>query len=192
MRPGLADPVFDSQRIFRTLLEATAHPGRVVTPGCPADVPAPLAPATGAVSLTLFDPETPLWLDPAARTDEVVEWLRFHTGAPIVSEAGAARFAVIAGACALGPLDVFDAGSDDSPDRSATLVIQVDALTAGEGVRLSGPGIRIEARLAVAGLPAWFWDAIRASNARFPRGVDVVLTAGERLAALPRTVRIED
>jgi alpha-D-ribose 1-methylphosphonate 5-triphosphate synthase subunit PhnH len=43
----------------------------------------------------------------------------------------------------------------------------------------------------VAGLPLEFWDAARANAARFPRGVDLLLCAGDRLAALPRTTRVE-
>ena len=35
-----------------------------------------------------------------------------------------------------------------------------------------------------------FLDAWAANGARFPRGVDLVLTAGSSLMALPRTTRI--
>lgn len=190
MRPGFADPVLDSQRTFRAVLEAMAHPGRVVS--APAiDAPAPLGPATAAVCLTLLDLDTPLWLDPVAAAPAAVEYLRFHCGAPVVSEPGAARVVVIADPRELPALEAFEAGTDERPDLSATLVVQVDALWGGQGRRLSGPGIDGEARLDIHGAPR-LWDLVRANGRRFPRGVDLVLCAGEYLAALPRTTRVED
>jgi len=46
--------------------------------------------------------------------------------------------------------------------------------------------------LAVTGLPAGFRAEWRANHARFPRGIDVILTCGNRLAGLPRSVVIEE
>ena len=191
MRPGLADPVLDSQRIFRGVLDALSHPGRIVSVAAEEAAPGPLHPATVAICLALVDLETPLWLDPAGRTPDVVEHLRFHCGCPIVEEPGRARFAVITDGESMPPLDPFDPGSDEYPDRSATLIVQARALASGAGRRLTGPGIESESRLEAAGLPARLWDEIRANHGRFPRGVDVLLTAGSRLAALPRTTRVE-
>jgi alpha-D-ribose 1-methylphosphonate 5-triphosphate synthase subunit PhnH len=88
-------------------------------------------------------------------------------------------------------LDRFDAGTDEYPDRSATIIVQVDMLSAGVGRRLTGPGIESEVRLDAPGLPERFWEGLRANHGRFPRGVDVLLTAGSRLAALPRTTAVE-
>ena len=189
IQPGFADPVLDSQRAFRAVLDAMAHPGRIVTLAG-LDAPPPLAPATAAVCLTLLDFETPLWLDPAAATADVVAYLRFHCGAPLVDAPPAARFAVIAQWPRMPGLDVWEAGTDERPDLSATLVLQVDGLTGDRGARLTGPGIAGEARLEVTGAPG-LWPMLRANAARFPRGVDVMLCAGVRLAALPRTTRVE-
>jgi alpha-D-ribose 1-methylphosphonate 5-triphosphate synthase subunit PhnH len=188
---GLVDPVRDSQRIFRSVLEATAHPGRVVAVAGPAETPRPLHGTAAAVCLALVDLDTPVWLDGAARSPEVLDGLRFHCGCPIVEDPRGARFALVVDAGSMPPLDVFDGGSEEYPDRSATLVLQVAALGAGAGRRLTGPGIAGEARLAVEGPPARFWEELRANHARFPRGVDVILAAPDRLAALPRTTRVE-
>jgi alpha-D-ribose 1-methylphosphonate 5-triphosphate synthase subunit PhnH len=89
-------------------------------------------------------------------------------------------------------LDALAAGSEEQPQRGATLVLQVTALAAGAGWRLTGPGIEREHPLAVTGAPAGFVAAWAANRARFPRGVDVVLCAGDRIAALPRTVAIQE
>ena len=83
VRSGLADPVLDAQRIFRGVLDAMAHPGRIVFLPPPPEPPAPLVPATAAIALTLLDYETPIWLDHRARTEEVIAYLRFHCGAPL-------------------------------------------------------------------------------------------------------------
>jgi len=133
-----------------------------------------------------------LWLDPAVRTDEARGYLRFHCGCPIVAAPDAARFALITELRTMSPLTAFAQGTDENPDRSATLIVQVGALTAGRGRRLSGPGIAREARLDVPALGATFWTELRDNHARFPRGVDVLLTAGTVVAALPRTTRAED
>jgi alpha-D-ribose 1-methylphosphonate 5-triphosphate synthase subunit PhnH len=191
VRPGLADPPLDSQRIFRSVLEALSRPGRIVDMPVEIQAPVPLHPATAAVSLTLLDFDTPLWLDEASARPEVVEWLKFHCGVPLASEPGAAQFAVVAEAERMPGLDAFDAGTAEHPERSATVIVQVQALIGGTGRRLTGPGIAGEVRLDVAGVPATFWAWASDNHARFPRGIDVVLSAGRVLAALPRSTRVE-
>ena len=188
---GFADPVLDSQRAFRSVLDALAHPGRIATLSGPETPPAPLGPASVAVCLTLLDFETPLWLDALAGSAQARDYLRFHCGMPLVDAPGDSRFALIADPASMPALDAFDAGTDERPDRSATLIVQVGALHAGRGRRLIGPGIDGDAWLEVEGLPDALWRAVRANAARFPRGVDLLLCADHRLAALPRTTRVE-
>lgn len=191
MLPGFADPVLDSQRVFRAVLDAMDHPGRVVeVPGYDT-APDPLHAATAAVCLTLADFETPVWLDSRASTLEALAYLRFHCGCRLVDAPGQGRFSLISDPERMPPLTAFDLGSDEFPERSTTLLVQVEGLTAGRGRRLTGPGIKLEARLEARGLPDAFWQGLRHNHSLFPRGIDVLLTAGRRLAALPRTTAVE-
>jgi alpha-D-ribose 1-methylphosphonate 5-triphosphate synthase subunit PhnH len=191
LAPGFADPVHDAQRSFRRILDALAHPGRIVDVGgaLAASPPAPLVPAAAAVLLALCDIDTRLWLTPDAAT--AAAYLRFHCGAPLVDDPAAADFALIAAPASLFPLDRFALGSDADPDRNATLVVQVAGFDAGGGVTLHGPGIDGTTRFGAAGLGAGFWAARQAMQALFPRGLDVVFASGTRLAALPRSTIVE-
>lgn len=194
--PGLPDPVLDSQRVFRAVLDAIAHPGTLVdlpfSLGRALHVPAPLDPATAAVALALADVDTRLWLDGAAGAAAVRAYLRFHCGCPLTEEPAAADFAVVADPQAMPPLAAFNAGSDEFPDRSTTVIVQVPALEGGEPWTFTGPGIRDRVRLAVAGLPPAFRGWVAENHAGFPRGVDLIFTSGTRLVALPRSARLED
>jgi alpha-D-ribose 1-methylphosphonate 5-triphosphate synthase subunit PhnH len=181
--------VAESQRTFRVVLDAVANPGRIFQLVERIDPPLPLHTAAAAIALTLVDFETPLWVDVSVGA-EARDWLRFHTGASIVEHARDASFALVVDPDRLPLFDAFALGSDERPERSATLIVQVEDLRPHEGRRLAGPGIAGETRLAVRGLPAAFWEALHENHARFPRGVDVLLTAGPRLAALPRTTRV--
>jgi alpha-D-ribose 1-methylphosphonate 5-triphosphate synthase subunit PhnH len=191
VRSGLADPVLDAQRIFRGVLDATAHPGRIVFLPPPPEPPAPLVSATAAIALTLLDYETPIWLDQRARTEEVLAYLRFHCGAPLADLPRSAAFALVADAADLPPLDDFDLGSDEYPDRSTTVIVQVSGFRAGIGRRLSGPGIDGERRLEVEGMSDWIWRMLLENHALFPRGVDLLLATDSRVVALPRTTLVE-
>ncbi len=186
-RPGFADPATDAQSCFRAVLDAMSRPGPMPAAGAGLRPPMPLDPATAAVLLTLADADTPLWLDPAASA--AADWAAFHCGAPRAEGIGAAVFA-----CALmmPALSSLHPGSDLAPEGAATLILQVPALGRGTPFRLSGPGLRAPALLRLEGLPDDFAAQWAANHALYPCGVDVVLCEGERLCALPRSVRIEE
>lgn len=186
MKPGFADPVLDAQSAFRAAMEAMARPGRIQEVAPPEGVPDGLAPAAAALLLTLVDADTPLWTDAG---EEARGWIAFHCGAPLVAP-GEAAFALVTGA--LPPLDRFRCGTDEAPQDGATVILQVPRLSASGSWRLSGPGIETEHRLEVEGTPSAFVAEWEARRAGFPCGVDLFLCAGPRLAALPRTVRIEE
>ena len=189
--PGLTDPVGDAQCIFRRVLDALAHPGRIVALDAPVELPAGvLGRAAIGTALALLDFETAIWLDEAA--GPVGSHLRFHCNCPLAAARDQAAFALIGDPATLPPLDGFALGSDSYPDRSATLVIEVEALDQDGPLRLSGPGIQDEARLGVIGLLSGFWQERAALAPLFPRGLDLILTCGDRLAAIPRTTRIEE
>jgi alpha-D-ribose 1-methylphosphonate 5-triphosphate synthase subunit PhnH len=186
MKPGFANPVFGAQESFAALMNAMARPGRLQR--CPAlpDLPPGLEPAAAAALLTLADAETPLWTD---ATGEARDWIAFHTGAPFVG-LGQAQFLLALGA--MPKLTALNQGSDETPQESATLILQIAALDDATGWRLTGPGIEHEHRLAAPGVPEDFAAQWAANRAQFPRGVDLVLCAGNGLAALPRTTRIAE
>jgi alpha-D-ribose 1-methylphosphonate 5-triphosphate synthase subunit PhnH len=187
LSPGFADPVAGAQDCFRAILDAMSRPGRVRRAGAGLIPPAPLDSATAAVLLTLADADTPVWHDAGATAEA---WLRFHAGCPIVPDPRDARFVL---ACGAPPrLGALDAGTDEGPEGSATLIMQVQTLREGQGWRLRGPGIAAEHRLQVAGAPAWFGAEWEAQRRGFPRGVDVILCAGDRLAALPRGIALQE
>lgn len=182
LRGGFADPATLAARAFRAALEALARPGTIQTVAG-ARPPAPASIAAGVLILTLADGTTPLHLAPSHDVPALRDWITFHTGAPLVGP-GAAVFA-LGTWDALAPLGRFAAGTPEYPDRSVTLIVDTDLLMP-EGARLTGPGIRGEARLSLPDAAA-----LGANHARFPLGFDTFLTCGDRLAGLPRSTRVE-
>jgi alpha-D-ribose 1-methylphosphonate 5-triphosphate synthase subunit PhnH len=181
----VTDPVLAAQATFRAVLDSMARPGRIHTLP-PPQVAAPgLVPATASVLAALADADTPLWLDPDLR--DAADWIAFHCGAPL-APLDEAAFVV---AATLPDLRIPRAGTDEQPELGATIIVQVAGLGSGERYRLSGPGVDGSATLAIAELHG-LAGAWAANRARFPLGVDLVLCAGERIAALPRSVAIED
>jgi len=82
--PGFADKVLSAQSTFRSVMDAMARPGSVqrIVPG--AGTPDRMMRGTAAIALTLFDHDTPLWLDARmSESSDVTKWLKFHTGAPV-------------------------------------------------------------------------------------------------------------
>src|SRR6202040_666689 len=182
---GFADKVLSAQSTFRSVMDAMARPGSVQRIEAAAGVPAAMMRGTAAIALTLFDHDTPVWLDPAmSGTSEVTKWLKFHTGAPVIADSSICSFALIGDARALPPLDCFAFGSNEYPDRSTTLILQVESLAHGPSFELRGPGIDGTAVLRAAVQPADLFARLAVNVALFPRGLDVVLVADDAIVAI--------
>jgi alpha-D-ribose 1-methylphosphonate 5-triphosphate synthase subunit PhnH len=191
MLPAFSQPVFDSQRTFRELLQAMARPAvpRALPVLPPA--PAPVSPEAMAILLTLCDATTSVWLQQP--DDDVIRHLRFHAGIKLVDKPQEADFALITDPVSMPPLDVFARGDLRYPDRSASVIIQVAALSPSPAhngrSRFEGPGIRSTEALAIDGLPTHFWQQRAALAAQLPLGIDLYFVAAQQVVGLPRTTR---
>jgi alpha-D-ribose 1-methylphosphonate 5-triphosphate synthase subunit PhnH len=188
---GFADKVLSAQSTFRSVMDAMARPGSVARIVATTGAPAVMMRGTAAIALTLFDHDTPIWLDSMmSETSDVKKWLKFHAGAPVIEDSSICHFALIGDPGALPALDRFAFGSNEYPDRSTTLIIQVESLAQGPAFELRGPGIDGTAVLKATIQPLDLFERLAINQSLFPRGIDVVLVAGDSVVAIPRTTRL--
>lgn len=186
--PGFKNPVHDAQTTFRNLLEALANPGSQHQITALVEAPAGLNSACAAACLTLLDLETQVWLQPTIE-EEVKNWLLFHSGCEFTTKPNTANFAIINHCQSMPTLSVFNQGTDEEPEASTTLLIQVENFESGKPVNLSGPGIEKTRSLTVNGLNSAFWEGLTSNIHNYPLGVDIFLFTTDTVVGLPRTTR---
>ena len=187
---GFQNAATDSNKIFRSVLDAMSRPGKVV------DVPdmlfpKGLNPAANAILLTLADMDTPIWLSPEIVSEQVKSHIRFHTGAEITEDPTRAHFAIATAETSISDIQKLPSGTPEAPHQSATLILMTESLAGTPVISLSGPGIKTRETLGVTPLPDGFLDWAQANSCTFPCGVDVVFASKVSLAALPRSSQIE-
>lgn len=193
LAPGFSDPVHEAQRTFRAVMDALARPGLPRRLGTGLAPPAPLTPELAAIALALTDPDTPVWLDGVlSASPEVAAYLRFHTGAPLADDPARAAFALVREPVRCPPLERFARGTPAYPDTATTLVLALDRIADGRGLRLTGPGIRGAAHLSIAPRPENLVADLTENHAGFPLGVDLILTAPGLVAGLPRSTAVSE
>jgi alpha-D-ribose 1-methylphosphonate 5-triphosphate synthase subunit PhnH len=184
----IALDTFASQRTFRALLEALAHPGRIVP--LPAQVTGEAPPAL-AVPLALAD----LGQAVAVVGTDARRWaerLSDTTSCSIGAAAEADQVVVLDGATAalVGSLR---RGTPLAPEQGCRLTL--GCATLGEGdlrLGLEGPGVADRTEVLVSGVPAEVIEALVAANASFPAGIDTFLiSAGGQVVGLPRSLTID-
>lgn len=183
LSPGFASAL-DVQACFRALLTAFSTPGSIVALPVPLTPPAGLSGACAALLLTLTDAQTNVALP---ELSPARDWLLFHSG-PNLVQAVDAEFCV---ATQRPPLSSLRQGSDEAPEDGATLILDLPRLTGERSFRLSGPGLKEPVSVAM-NLDAHFIAEWQAQCRTAPRGVDVLLCAGNEVLALPRSLHIEE
>ena len=179
---GFKNKSIDAAKSFRILMDLLAHPGKIGTLGL-CSPPKPLSISAGAILLTLCDPDTPIYLTLNYNTSNIKDWINFHTGAGIVDQSEA-LFA-FGSWNELLPLTDFPIGTPEYPDRSTTIIAEVETLKNSEFV-LSGPGIRGKALLSVPNQ-----KILNDNQKLFPLGLDFYFTRGSSLSAVSRSTKIE-
>ena len=182
------NPVQSSQMVFRNILSALSEPGTWQTlPTC--ETLPEFEQSTLSVLFTLLDADTTLWLPDAKQTEAVQTNLTFHCGCKITSKQADAQFAVYDLAEFLNDSNItLSMGNDRYPDLSATVILQIPESEDLTSVIWRGPGIE-SVRECHLPLPKAFWDR-RQKLIAFPRGIDFILTQGNRVMGLPRSTRI--
>jgi alpha-D-ribose 1-methylphosphonate 5-triphosphate synthase subunit PhnH len=79
----------------------------------------------------------------------------------------------------------------ESPDLSATLIVNVSGLSSGMTLQLSGPGVDGTERISVEGLRKSWIQKREQWVAGFPLGVDLFIADSCCVTALPRTTKVE-
>ncbi|MDG4720679.1 MULTISPECIES: phosphonate C-P lyase system protein PhnH [Thalassospira] len=189
--PGFEHTAFDSNAVFRVLLDALSRPGRIYDLPVSVATPDGLNATTTATLLAMADMDTTIWLSPSCKTKAANDHLKFHCGCPISDDVVMADFAVARMDDDLSFVSRLSVGNAEYPDQSATLILMVDEISNAPAMKLTGPGIKDSHDLEIKNLPASF-HVWRAENHHlFPCGVDVIFTSPTQIVALSRTTRIE-
>ena len=211
---GFDDPVKDSQRCFRTVLNALSQPGSVAHLD---EIPLGHAPkgwteAAWALAMTLLDGDTLVWLSPSLATAAAHASLQFHTSCPITLNSGEADFVFVGNANEQPDWSSLRHGEAEFPDLSATVILQIPGIGEESTVpmvapnvapnvapsstwELRGPGIEHMRLIRLQHGPEDPWPeqlrhALVANRAQFPLGVDLLLVWQDRVCALARSTRV--
>jgi len=181
------DSVYDSQKMYRLILEAMFNPGRIVNVQEYADKLYGGFPAFLAVAMTLLDNEVTFHVCENSSLADEIESLTL-AGNINLDEADfifVCNYSVIESA-----IENAKCGNLDDPHKSATVIIQNNGVPAFN-MTLYGPGIN---GLAEVMLTQTVKDAIAmrdAQNYEYPQGIDLLFISGAgEVFAIPRLVRV--
>ena len=181
MRALGLDPVHDTRATFRALCDAMSRPGTVQhVPGERGD---------HAVAATLVDHEVTVHT-----TDESLRAALAASGRLAAAHPTDADIVHADGVPSWDIRDL-DRGSLVEPSDGVTVLYHLEQVStvSRDGttrLQLSGPGVP-GTRAVSVGLPADEVEALAEAQSTYPRGVDAILTAGNRIVALPRSVTLE-
>ena len=162
---GFADPVFDAQAVFRAVMDAMARPGTMQpVGGACRSPPQPLSADGRRRRADALRPRHAALARPGACAARPTRsnWLGFHTGAPLAHTPADAHFALVADPASLIAFENFAQGTQEYPDRSTTLILQVASLSSGDKLLLKGPASTEAATIAPAAAAAPFRRAVEA------------------------------
>jgi alpha-D-ribose 1-methylphosphonate 5-triphosphate synthase subunit PhnH len=198
--PGFNE-VFDSQAVFRALLDSMSRPGRIFqAPLVPYPAsPRGFCPPVLSVLKTLCDHRVSFSV---GRCDTRSEWIRYLE-VNLTAQFKAlenAHYVLLDGASCDPGFSILNRGSLEFPESSATALLTVMRLSVegdnSEGpacdLVLEGPGVDGRSTLSVAGLDPAYASEREKMNRLYPLGVDLFLVDPDgRVAGIPRTTTVE-
>ncbi|MCL1885687.1 MAG: phosphonate C-P lyase system protein PhnH [Dehalococcoidia bacterium] len=182
------DTVFDSQKVFRLILEAMSNPARVVGTKEFADKLFGEYPAFLAVAMTLLDNESCFNVCGNQLLSDEIASLTLAKRTPMES----ADFVFVCTANDMEPvIQKAKCGTLSDPHKSATVVIQNDGQPVCQ-MALAGPGIN---GCTVVRMTQVVKDALAfrdMQNYEYPQGIDLLFISDDGgLFSIPRLIQME-
>ena len=182
------DTVFDSQGVFRLILEAMSNPARIVSISEYAAKLSGGYPAFLAVAMTLLDNEVTF----NACENEALS--REIASLTLAGKDGieSADFIFVSDLSDVeNTIENLKCGTLSDPHRSATVIIRKGDGPAG-WIKLSGPGIDGRAAVHATRTVRYAIMLRDARNYEYPQGIDMLFVSDDgELFAIPRTARME-
>ncbi|HHX13762.1 MAG TPA: phosphonate C-P lyase system protein PhnH [Clostridiales bacterium] len=181
------DAVFDSQKLFRLLLEAISNPTRIVDIKEIADKLFGSYPELLAVAMTLLDNETGFSIYGSDSLSADIAALTLARREAV----SAADFIFVCDKSGIQEaIEKAKYGTLAQPHKSATVVIQSDGAQAGS-LTLSGPGIAGAVEIPVSQAVKDALACRAAQNYEYPQGIDLIFVSDKgELMAVPRLVKV--
>jgi len=190
LRKHSFDTVFDSQRVFRLVLEAMANPSRAVNIKESADKLYGAHPEFLALAMTLLDNEVSFNTCENHSLSEEIASLTLAKREQI----DAADFIFV---CDPNPQNIKNmienvkCGTLSDPHKSATVIIR-DNDSPAHHLTLSGPGIAGYATIHATQTMKDATELRDAQNYEYPQGIDLIFISNKgELLAIPRLTRME-
>lgn len=180
--------VHDTQKHYRELVDLFSRPGevRISTFDIPNFTNFP--DAALATVLTLFDNEITFYTQDQTDSGE----FQTLTGGQFSEELSEADYVVVKEhELTEDVMRSLKIGTLGSPEKSATLIIEVDSIGEGHKYSLRGPGIRTVNEIEMTFDPKWMIHRTELCS-EFPLGIDMILIdRHNQLTVIPRTTITE-
>lgn len=186
--PGFTNPVLDSQAVYSTIMSAMSEPAKMFALKKYCDGPTSLFPTTAGIALTLFDNDT--YILHASAQQDAQEWIRFHCGAPITQDENHADYAIVSQQTDSINFLSLSIGTPEFPERSTTVIFEVESFGSGRSFEARGPGIAGTTTFSVKGIHEKWQEIVTNNEGLFPQGLDCILVSSESILCLPRTTRL--
>jgi alpha-D-ribose 1-methylphosphonate 5-triphosphate synthase subunit PhnH len=185
------DHIFDSQEIFRKVLDSMARPGKInqlVHEGI--SVPDGLNKASALLGFSLLNSDVNFYMHHEGQTP--AEYIRLNTASEQTG-LSAADFVFINGRHDSLLVREIKSGEPETPQDGATLIIDVEKIfdrptDQTHELILKGPGVKETKTIYIRGIDPGLFSEIKEKNSEYPLGIDTILTDNEgNVICLPRT-----
>lgn len=180
--------VHTTQQVYRQLVNVASRPGHIETINEEVKNYSTFSDAALLVGMTLFDNEITYFSSDKTMRKE----LKVLTGGIPNKDFTAVDFIVLKEAD-LQPAYFTDVlhGVLISPEKSATLLIEVESIGEGHNYQLTGPGIKEATDLQLSLSNEWILARNEVCK-EFPLGIDLILTdKNNNTVMIPRTTKVE-
>lgn len=193
------DVVHDLQSVYRKLVDSTSRPGLLSDLGKEAAMLegeniAGCSSSILLLALTLLDPEVTfkVYGSDAAAVENEINQLTFAKAV----QADQADYLFLmkdAGAGSLEhAIEMANPGTFINPHKSAVIIAETGAITEGDNLLLSGPGIQTSTGINIELAGNWI-EKRNEKNKEYPTGIDLVFVdRNHQLFSLPRTTQITE